>query len=78
MRLGKLSLLAVLCTVLWCVPAGAQSVFKALSGAAAAAAAPKPTDPMGRTSTRGTLMGFMEAAQRGEMDHAVEYRQLTR
>ncbi|MDR3763622.1 MAG: mechanosensitive ion channel family protein [Acidobacteriota bacterium] len=72
-----MSLLAVLCAVLLCVPAGAQSVFKALSGAAANAA-PKPTDPLGRTSPRGTLMGFIDAAQKGDMDRAVEYLQVPR
>lgn len=54
----------------------AQSVLKALS-AGATSATPR-RDPLGRDTPRGTLMGFMEAAQRGNRDRAAEYLQLPR
>lgn len=64
---------------LMCAPLAAQSVFKALStGVAATTAAVASTDPLGRSSPRGTLMGFMEAAQKGNMERAAEYLQLPR
>jgi MscS family membrane protein len=57
----------------------AQSVFKALStGVAGAQAAVKAADPLGRDTPRGTLIGFMQAAQGGDTDRAAEYLQVPR
>jgi MscS family membrane protein len=39
-------------------------------------AAIKDTDPLGRDTPRGTLTGFMEAAQKGDNERAAEYLQL--
>jgi MscS family membrane protein len=65
---------------LLCAPLLAQTVFKALSSAANATTAPPSAanDPLGRTTPRGSLTGFMEAAQRGDNERAAEYLQLPR
>jgi MscS family membrane protein len=68
---------------LLCAPLLAQTVFKALSSAAqAATAAPSDAasyiDPLGRDTPRGSLTGFMEAAQKGDNERAAEYLQLPR
>jgi len=56
-----------------------QSVLKALSnGVAGVQGAVRTTDPLGRATPRGTLIGFMQAAQKGDTDHAAEYLQLPR
>ena len=64
---------------LLCAPLLAQTVFKALSSAASTApAAAKYADPLGRDNPRGTLTGFIDAAQRGDNERAAEYLQLPR
>jgi MscS family membrane protein len=82
MRVVSASLRHLLLLSLLCAPLLAQTVFKALSSAAnAATAAPsaaKSSDPLGRTTPRGTLTGFMEAAQNGDHERAAEYLQLPR
>jgi MscS family membrane protein len=82
MRVARASLRLLLLLSLLCAPLLAQTVFKALSSAANAATALPPnvktTDPLGRDTPRGTLTGFMEAAQRGDTTHAAEYLQFPR
>lgn len=64
---------------LLCAPLVAQTVFKALSSAATgSSSAAKYVDPLGRDTPRGSLTGFVEAAQRGEIDRAAQYLQLPR
>jgi MscS family membrane protein len=76
--LRHIILLSLLCAPLW-----SQTVLKALSSAAHVATSPAtpaaaPSDALGRSTPRGTLTGFMEAAQKGDNDRAVEYLQLPR
>src|SRR5512135_1964114 len=79
MRALRTTLRYLLLLSLVCAPLWSQTVLKALSSAAHAAAPVAPgTDPLGRTSPRGTLTGFMEAAQRGDNDRAAQYLQLPR
>jgi MscS family membrane protein len=79
MRIVKASFRLLFLLGLLCAPLLAQSVFKALSGGAAGAqAAVKNTDPLGRDTPRGTLTGFMQAAQRGDDERAAEYLQFPR
>jgi MscS family membrane protein len=64
---------------LLCAPLLAQSVLRALSsGVSGAQEAVKSADPLGRDTPRGTLTGFMEAAQRGDNERAAEYLQFPR
>ena len=67
-----LLLLSLLCAPLW-----SQTVFKALSSAPAATVQ-RYSDPLGRGTPRGTLTGFMSAAQMGNHERAAEYLQLPR
>ncbi|HVJ04042.1 MAG TPA: mechanosensitive ion channel family protein [Candidatus Saccharimonadales bacterium] len=79
MRVVKASFRLLLLLSLLCAPLFAQSVLKALSsGVSTAPSATKNSDPLGRATPRGTLTGFMQAAQRGENDRAAEYLQLPR
>ncbi len=83
MRILRASLRHLLLLSLLCAPLLAQTVFKALSSAANAAtgapsAAVKYNDPLGRDTPRGTLTGFIDAAQRGDNERAAEYLQLPR
>ena len=80
MRVVRASLRQLLLLSLLCAPLLAQTVFKALSSAANAATAPPSAanDPLGRDTPRGSLTGFMEAAQRGDNERAAEYLQLPR
>jgi MscS family membrane protein len=82
MRVVKASVRHLLLLSLLCAPLLAQTVFKELSSAAhAAAAAPaaaRLSDPLGRDTPRGALTGFMEAAQKGDNERAAEYLQLPR
>lgn len=79
MRVVKTSLRLLLLLSLVCAPLFAQSVLKALStGVSGAQAAIKNADPLGRDNPRGTLTGFMEAAQKGDTERAAEYLQLPR
>jgi MscS family membrane protein len=75
MRIVRASFRLLLLLSLLCAPLLAQSVFKALSGAQAAV---KNADPLGRDTPRGTLTGFMQAAQKGDNDRAAEYLQFPR
>jgi len=77
MRVVKASFRLLFLLSLLCAPLFAQSVLKALStGASSAQAAIRNTDPLGRDTPRGTLTGFMEAAQKGDDERAAEYLQL--
>jgi len=79
MRVAKLSLRLLLLTSLLAAPLLGQSVLKALSGGVSGAQnAVRTNDPLGRATPRGTLVGFMQAAQKGDTDHAAEYLQLPR
>jgi MscS family membrane protein len=79
MRIVRASFGLLFLLSLLCAPLLAQSVFKALSaGVSGAQAAAKSTDPLGRDTPRGTLTGFMQAAQKGDNDRAAEYLQLPR
>lgn len=50
----------VLWILLFCIPAGA-------------AAQASPSDPLGRTTSRSTVLGFFKAARNGDFDTAAEY-----
>jgi len=79
MRVVKASFRLLLLTSLLCAPLLAQTVLRALSNSVSGAqAAAKPADPLGRATPRGTLTGFMQAAQKGDTDRAAEYLQLPR
>ncbi len=79
MRVVRASVRLLLLLSLLCAPLLAQSVFKALStGVAGAQTAAKGADPLGRDTPRGTLIGFMQAAQKGDDERAAEYLQLPR
>ena len=79
MRVVKSSVRLLFLLSLLCAPLLAQSVFKALStGVAGAQAAVKAADPLGRDTPRGTLIGFMQAAQEGDTGRAAEYLQVPR
>ena len=79
MRVVKASFRLLFLLSLLCAPLLAQSVLKALSaGVTGAQSEVKSTDPLGRDTPRGTLMGFMQAAQKGNTDRAAEYLQLPR
>lgn len=66
-----------LAVALWCAPAAAQGVLKAL-GSAQTQMTSRTSDPLGRNTPRGTLTGFMQAAQKGDTDTAAQYLQLPR
>ena len=56
----------------------AKSIAKALGGNEEQSAAPAPApDPLGRGTPQGTILGFLEAAQRGDYALAGEYLQMT-
>jgi MscS family membrane protein len=77
MRVVKASFRLLLLLSLLCAPLLAQSVLKALSaGSSNAQLVAKNADPLGRSSPRGTLTGFMQAAQKGDNERAAEYLQL--
>jgi MscS family membrane protein len=79
MRVVKASFRSLFLLSLLCAPLLAQSVLKALStGVSSAQAAAKSADPLGRDTPRGTLTGFMQAAQAGDNERAAEYLQLPR
>ncbi|MGC2211554.1 MAG: mechanosensitive ion channel family protein [Candidatus Korobacteraceae bacterium] len=79
MRILRACLRHLLLLSLLCAPLLAQTVFKALSSAASTATpTAKYSDPLGRDNPRGTLTGFIDAAQRGDTRHAAEYLQLPR
>jgi MscS family membrane protein len=79
MRILRASFRLLLLLSLLCAPLLAQSVLKALSaGVSSAQIDIKATDPLGRATPRGTLTGFMQAAQKGDNDRAAEYLQLPR
>jgi MscS family membrane protein len=60
---------------LLCAPLLSQNVLRSLTPPAIAQ---KYSDPLGRATPRGTLTGFMSAAQVGNYDRAAEYLQLPR
>ena len=66
-------------TSLLCAPLLGQSVLRALSnGVGSVQSAVHAVDPVGRDTPRGTLTGFMQAAQKGDIERAAEYLQLPR
>jgi len=79
MRVVRTSFRFLLLLSLLCAPVLAQSVLKALSGGTSSTqAAARHTDPLGRDTPRGSLTGFMQAAQEGDNARAAEYLQLPR
>ncbi len=79
MRVVKASFRLLLLLSLLCAPLLSQSVFKALStGVSSAQTGAKYADPLGRATPRGTITGFMQAAQKGDNERAAEYLQLPR
>jgi MscS family membrane protein len=79
MRVVKFSLRLLLMTSLLCAPLLGQSVLRALSnGVGSVQSAVHAADPLGRDTPRGTLTGFMQAAQKGDIERAAEYLQLPR
>jgi MscS family membrane protein len=77
MRVVKASVRLLFLLSLLCAPLLAQSVLRALSGGVSGVEV-KSTDPLGRDTPRGTLTGFMQAAQKGDGERAAEYLQLPR
>ncbi|PSH05395.1 MAG: hypothetical protein CXZ00_01490 [Acidobacteria bacterium] len=75
MRVIRTSFRLLLLLSLLCAPLLAQSVLKALATGGVQVAS-KNLDPLGRESPRGTLTGFMEAAQKGDTERAAQYLQL--
>ncbi len=67
---GAGACLLALCLVL-CLPAGAQ--LGAIGSVPATAQAEVPQDPLGRTTPRGTVLGFLLAARKGQDELAVQY-----
>ena len=63
--------------VLCAIPANAQIPLAAPTGTEKAAEA-APTDPLGRSTPRGTVIGFLQAAQLGHDDSAAQYFQTAR
>ena len=57
--------------VLLCSPAWAQSAPPAASPAVSQPEVPK--DPLGRTTPRGTVLGFLSAARNGDNERAAQY-----
>jgi MscS family membrane protein len=77
MRIVKASFRLLFLLSLLCAPLLAQTVLRALSaGVSSAQVAAKSSDPLGRATPRGTLTGFMQAAQKGDDERAAEYLQL--
>jgi MscS family membrane protein len=76
MRIVKASFRLLLMLSLLYAPLLAQSVLRELSSGVSGAQSAKNIDPLGRDSPRGTLTGFMQAAQKGDNDRAAEYLQL--
>lgn len=78
MRVVKASFRLLLLLSLLCAPLLAQSVLRALSSGVSSAQGVAKADPLGRDTPRGTLTGFMQAAQKGDQERAAEYLQLPR
>jgi len=57
--------------LLFCVPAGAQTAVP--TPASAAAQTTPPPDTLGRTTPRGTVLGFFKVARNGHYDAAAQY-----
>ena len=73
------SILLLLLAVALTAPMQAQTALRALANNMAAATTPmRAVDLLGRTTPRGTVTGFMQAAQKGDTDTAAEYLQLPR
>jgi MscS family membrane protein len=70
LRLGNAACLLLL-SYLFCVPTWAQSTEPASTAATAQSEVPK--DPLGRTTPRGTVLGFLTAARDGDDELAVRY-----
>jgi MscS family membrane protein len=81
MSLRKISRLLLLLTVLTApglVCAAPQSPLAPLTGATTTSAkAEQATDPLGRTTPRGTVIGFLQAAQSAHTESAAQYFQQT-
>jgi MscS family membrane protein len=79
MFISRISRWMLLLFFLLAIPAMAQVNPLAPSGAEAKPAEPaKPVDPLGRTTPRGTVLGFLQAAQSAHPDSAAQYFQSSR
>jgi len=56
----------------------AQQVNKVLSPTSTEGSQPQVTDPLGRSTPRGTVVGFLQAAQAGNYKEAANYLQLSK
>ena len=57
--------------LLYCVPVRTQVVIPSSTPTTSQPEVPK--DPLGRTTPRGTVLGFLNAARKGDNEHAVQY-----
>jgi MscS family membrane protein len=73
----KRSALWVLIVVLSATGLGAQSVGSLLGGKQAPGAASAATDPLGRSTPSGTVVGFLQAEQDGNDRAAADYLQMS-
>ena len=64
--------------LLLAVPAMAQEPLAPTTEQAKPVGPAKPADPLGRTTPRGTMLGFLQAAQSAQPDSAAQYFQLSR
>jgi MscS family membrane protein len=69
----------ILLSFLFAIPTMAQDNPLVPAATQAKAAEPaKPVDPLGRTTPRGTVLGFLQAAQSAQPDSAAQYFQSSR
>ena len=61
-----------------CLPCFAQTSLNQLLGTSTTTStANTPTDPLGRTTPSGSVLGFLEAAQKGDNGIAAQYLQMS-
>jgi MscS family membrane protein len=73
--LGKIIFAGLLLT-LFCLPALAQSPLTQILSPSTPAATSAPSDPLGRGTPAGTVLGFLQAAQSGNYSIAAQYLQM--
>jgi MscS family membrane protein len=69
-HLGKGACLLYL-VLLYCIPVWTQAGTPSSTPTTSQPEVPK--DPLGRTTPRGTVLGFLNAARKGDNEHAVQY-----
>ena len=75
-RLAESLLISLLCLGT-CLPCAAQSPLSTVLSPPATANSSTTTDPLGRTTPSGTVLGFLHAAQSGNFSIAAQYLQMT-